>query len=220
MTFLSYIWPRLVLSTSTKFNHDIRVIEESGEAKLLVSGSRQSGAYIRRLWEGAFAKFSINKTVAIENILVLGTAGGSVIHILRTLFADSPITAIDIDPVMIRIGYEYFGLKELQDLIVIQKDAREFIGEALAKKAHYDMIVVDLFCGGNIPSFAYSVKFLRQLARVLSKRGILVVNYLRERQYGEKSDVLFATLQTLFSSVGDHKAYRNRFFCARKIASV
>jgi len=215
VTFLSYIWPRLVLSTTTEFNHDIRVIEESGEAKLLVDGSRQSGAYIRRLWEGAFTKFHIDRTVAVGKILVLGTAGGSVIHILRNLFADSPITAVDIDPVMITIGYEHFGLKELSDLTVVQKEAREFIGETLSKKVHYDMIVVDLFSGRDIPSFVYSVKFLRQLAGVLSERGILVINYLRERQYGEKSDVLFAALQTLFLSVSDHKAYRNRFFYAR-----
>src|SRR3989344_2102034 len=113
MTWFSYIFPQTILRTSSKYNDDIRVNEERGKLKLLVNGSRESGEYIEKLWKEAFAAFGFGGLGSVTpSILVLGVAGGTVIHLLRRMFPAAAITGVDIDDVMLDIGRTYFGLGE------------------------------------------------------------------------------------------------------------
>lgn len=202
MSLSSYLIPQTIARFSSKYNQDIRVIEEAGRPKLLVNGSRQSGKYIEWLWKKAFAAFG---PLSASSILVLGVGGGSVIHILRRLYPQALIVGVDIDPQIIEIGKKYFGLSEVPNLELIAADAKDY---KITRR--YDLVIVDLFIGRNIPDFVLERSFLGRLG------PRVIINYLRELEYLDKSEKLKKTLKIVFREVRDFTIARNRFFLALK----
>lgn len=216
MNWITYIIPRVVARYSSPVNRDIRVLEEKGKYKLLVDGSRQSGEYILKLWQQALCQFGIIPSPDVQSILVLGVAGGTVIHLLHALYPDALITGVDVDARMIDIGKKYFGLDNVKGLTLTVSDAKEFVRSAASKKKQWDMVVADLFVGAAIPAFVGEEGFIRNVKRVVTPKGMLLVNYLREREYGALSALLYGKLIKQFRSVTDCTLYFNRFFCCRQ----
>ena len=223
MTWFSYIFPQTILRTSSKYNSHIRINEERGKLKLLVNGSRESGEYIEKLWKEAFAAFGFGGLGSglklhqglTPSILVLGVAVGTVIHLARRMYPKAAITGVDIDKVMLDIGRTYFGLGEAKGLTLIHQDAKQYVQKAVVQKKQYDLIIVDLFLGREIPGFVESQSFLRQLHRLLKKDGRVIINFLRELEYESVSDKLMERLKKTFRVVQDFGLYHNRFFWAR-----
>lgn len=209
MSLLSYILPRTVARLSSRHNRDIRVIEENGSYKLLVNGSRQSGEYIRMLWQEAFASFHIYPSPAFKRILVLGVAGGTVIRLLQAIFPDAAITGVDIDRKMIDIGKKFFGLK---NVTLVAEDAFTFI----QKPGQWDLIIVDVYKGAEIPAFIGDDRFVTYLSQRLTSSGTAIINYLFEYEYKNLSAFFLKTLRRHFRTVTDTKIQLNRFFCVIK----
>jgi spermidine synthase len=126
---------------------------------------------------------------------------------MHGLFPRAKITAVDIDDSMIAIGRKYFGLGSLRRLTLIRADAQEYV----RRRGTYDLIIIDLFSGAFIPVFEESLPFLRQVKKRMSPGGRVLINYLREKGYGAKSDVFAHTLRRVFF-VRDYPIFRNRFF--------
>ncbi len=202
-----------MLRIASTHNPDIRVIREWGGMKLLVNGSRQSGPYIRGLWEKAFTRFPLKDIGGVKTILVLGLGGGTVIELLAKRYPTANITAVDIDPAMIAIAKEYFGIDKIPNVRLVRADAKQFVERA--KKDAYDLVIVDLFIGREIPGFVESEQFYRSLKEVRTPDGVIILNYLRELEYQKKSDTLFSALNALFGDVHDFPLANNRFFFAR-----
>lgn len=211
--WLTYIIPRTVLKTSSRFNPDIRVNVESGAYKLLVNGSRESGTYIAELWQYAMEHLHVTSDLPIKQILVLGVAGGTVIHMLHDTFPMAKIIGVDIDPVMLDIGKKYFGLGLIKKLTLMNQDAQAFVMKKIPK---YDLVVLDVFIGREIPAFASSEKFLQSVKRMITPGGRLFINFLREDEYGAKAEILASRLRLLFADVRSADRFNNRFFLAQK----
>lgn len=212
MSWLSYLVPQVIAHFSTPYNRDIRILEEKGKYKLLVNGSRQSGPYIQTLWQHAFTTFGIIPSPDVRSVLVLGVAGGTVIHLLHALYSHAEITGVDIDDKMITIGKKYFGLDSISGLTLVQSDAKAFVTSARADKKKWDMVVLDIFVGTTIPPFVAQESFLLDVNAILTPRGALLINYLREREYMTLSNLLADKLAKVFHFVKDTEIYFNRFF--------
>lgn len=97
-----------------------------------------------------------------ENVLMLGYAGGTVAGLIRLIWGDVPITAVDIEPCDNRYGVNF-----------IQADAKEFVKNCPA----YDVVLIDLFdnnTGQNCP-FVTDPDFLANLTKI---GNYLIVNSL------------------------------------------
>ncbi|MBI3576727.1 class I SAM-dependent methyltransferase [Candidatus Gottesmanbacteria bacterium] len=208
MSWLSYIFPRTITKLSSSYNKEIRINEEKGKLKLLVNGSRQSGEQISTLWKKAFRAFRIPQDYQVRSVLVLGVGGGSVIYLLREYYPEAKIVGLDIDQTMIEIGKKYFGLDQVKNLSFVCQDAEQFV----AKKKKFDLVVVDLFIGTDVPELVRRESFLKNLKASLTKNGAVVINYLREFEYGQKSESLKKSLSALFPQVAEKSISSNRFF--------
>lgn len=98
-----------------------------------------------------------------KSILMLGYCEGTVAGLIRLIWGDVPITAVDIVvPVDNKYGVEF-----------IQADAREFVKTC----KHYDAVLVDLFDNdsGKICDFVTDPGFIADLTRV---GNYLIINSL------------------------------------------
>lgn len=213
MHWVSYFIPLTILKTGSRYNKDIRINEESGRFKLLVNGARESGAYIETLWKYAFGHLHVTRGRTVNNILVLGVAGGTVIHMLRTLYPEATITGVDIDDVILDAGKKYFGLGTLPRFTAVCRDARKFV--SAYKGVRFDRIVVDIYIGPDVPDFVLSEVFERKVAKLVTPGGCVLINYLRQAGYEEKVATLRHVLETIYTNVTSVDIYNNRFFLAQ-----
>lgn len=215
MNLLSYIVPRVIARYSSSYNRDIRVLEEKGKYKILVNGSRQSGEYVLKLWQHAFCAFGIIPSPDIRSILVLGVAGGTVIHLTSAIYPDATIDGVDIDEKMIKIGKKYFGLDRVKGLTLMVSDAKAFLTKAARKREHWDMILVDTHVGFEVADFVNDEKYLTLIRRLLTVHGVAIFNYLRELKYEELSAHLRIKLKKIFGNIRETDIYFNRFFMVK-----
>lgn len=213
MSFLSYIFPRTIVRTSTSYNRDIRVIEDAGSYKLMVNGIHQSSEYIRKFWTHAVTHLHVTEGMQCKNILYLGVAGGTIVHILSKMFPRAQMTGVDIDAVMIELGKKYFGLGQMQNLSFVTADAKSYIGKT---KGKFDLIVVDIYLARDLPDFLRDKKFLGDIRSKLLPHGHMLMNYLRDGEYKDKAEDLDEKLKDVFREVHHTNYLNNRFFLARK----
>lgn len=210
MHWWSYLIPITILKTGSRYNKDIRINEENGKFKLLVNGARESGAYIETLWKYAFRMLGVTRGKTVNHILVLGVAGGTVIHMLRHLYPDARITGVDIDDVILDAGKKYFGLGALPGFTAVCRDARKFV--SAYKGVRFDLVVVDIYIGPDVPDFVLSEVFERKVNTLLAPGGCVLINYLRQAGYEEKVATLRQQLETIYTNVASADIYNNRFF--------
>lgn len=216
MGWRSYLYPQVVARYRSRHNRDIRVVEEQGKFKVLVNGSPQSGPYIEGLWRKVFRAFPISEIRSPKSILVLGIAGGTAITLLKTMVPNARITAVDIDKTMIMVGKRWFHLGDISGVTLVCDDAKKFVAHQGKSGAKYNLILVDIFQGRDIPEFIEKEEFWRDIKDLLVKDGVVILNYLREKGYREKSNMLLDKLRRIFHSVNTKEIFLNRFMVARE----
>lgn len=110
-----------------------------------------------------------------RRILLLGTAGGSLLHCLRH-YLEAEITAVDIDAELVD-GLLRRGLLPPagQGLSYVFDDAAHFIEHATGP---YDLILVDLFHGAHTPRWLLERRSATLLHRLLADQAALAYNLL------------------------------------------
>lgn len=114
----------------------------------------------------------------IQRILVLGVGGGAVIRLLNHFVQPEKIVGVELNPVHIQIAKRYFGVGQSEAELVCA-DAVDWVCDY--QGAPFDMIIDDLFCeeaGEPIRALVASPNWKRQLLSHLSKRGVLVMNFI------------------------------------------
>ena len=134
---------------------------EQGRLVTNTANGNQSFGSLHRVWQRTFQNLDLAKHPP-ERVLLLGLGTGSVPHILRNeLGLACHISAVELDPAMIQLGKDFFGLEGMPGLEVIQGDATVRLH---AMKDRYDLVVVDLFDdldlarGADTPGFGHALR--------------------------------------------------------------
>lgn len=96
----------------------------------------------------------------IKNVLVLGQANGHMLKIFNKLNIKPKITAVELDPEMIKLS------KKVDNLELIEGDAYDFIFNTDNKQ---DMVIIDVFFRDVVPSKFFHEEFLIKLNDVYDK---------------------------------------------------
>lgn len=106
------------------------------------------------------------------NVAIIGLAAGTSSRQLLQVYPNANIDGFEIDPVIINVGYQLFGMKDAR-LNTIAQDGRW--GIAHSNKL-YNIISVDAYRPPYIPAHMTTREFFKILSDHLSYDGMIVIN--------------------------------------------
>ncbi len=161
---------------------DFRIKEENGIRYLYSSDSAtQSAVNLQQphkivMQNLEYAMGCLMFMAPPKNILMLGVAGGSLIHFFRHYLPQAKITGIDYDQTLLQTMHDEFLLPLANETLSYEiSDAQTWLKH---NKTQFDLIIVDLFDEQNMPSWVMSKDFMLELKNSLSTQGCVTWNTL------------------------------------------
>ncbi len=210
--WLSHLWP-ITIKTAESQMGPVSIRWENGHKVLNSKNGNQSFGSLHEVWVMTFEAIGLEK-LKPGSVLLLGLGGGSVPHILRDQWQiGAPITIIELDPQMIRIARDHFGLGDLDNITIIQGDATI---QLHSLKKRFDLIVIDLFSDLDMARGVETNGFAHALRDRCNEGGTVCFNTVA---YDPKSNVrcdqVLSQLKKVFSQVNEFKFEGvNRVFVA------
>ncbi len=133
----------------------------------------------------------------ISRIAIVGLAAGTTARQAAAVFPNVTIDGFEIDPKIVQVGREYFGMN-LPNLNVIIGDGRWGLEKSPQK---YDLICVDAYRPPYIPPHLTTREFFQIAADHLNPNGALAINVGRAPGDRRLIDGLATTIGTMFSSI-------------------
>lgn len=185
----SYLIPINIYTQKSIINKSIEVTWANGKLVLDTENTNYSYGSLQRILRKGLVFIGFEKIKSMQEILILGVAGGSVIKTLRDEIGfRGKITGVEIDPEIIKIANQYFELNKTENLELIIDNAAEFVEETTKK---YDLIVIDIFQDNFMPEFLFEGKFITSVLRILNKNGKIIFNTMVINQENKLRNIEF-----------------------------
>lgn len=138
-----------------------------------------------------------------ERVLFVGLGGGSMIHFLNHYFPETKIDVVEIDPVVVQVAREWFGIDNDERNTIVTADGVAHI-DASAPHS-WDVVYMDVFLkptaegtnSSGIPESTLHKQFLERLRKRLRPGGLLVFHM--HHKSDTKTDI--DTIEAVFPSV-------------------
>jgi len=177
--------------------HRIRIYEDATYRYLRFDRSIQGGMVLRDplvsvLRYPDYIQLAWLVTPDITRVLVVGLGAGS---IPKRLVQDYPALTVDsaeLDPVVVDIAKQYFGVREDRRHRITVADGRQFLRRS---EATYDLIVMDAYFAEGIPFHLVTREFLRLVKIHLRPGGVVAANIVGALG-GENSKLFRAIYKT------------------------
>ena len=198
--------PGQVYETESSYNY-IEVIEQSGYTMLrLNDGQGVHSMYHPDVldyagpWQQFLAgPFFYPQTGLddVDRIAIVGLAAGTTARQATAVFGAVPIDGFEIDPEIIEVGREYFGMT-MPNLNTYAVDGRWGL---YTSEARYDLVAIDAYRPPYIPWHLTTVEFFELVRDRLTEEGVVVINVGRSPIDRSLIDAMVTTLQMVFPSV-------------------
>ena len=144
---------------------------------------------------------------SVKSMAMLGSATGTVPKQFLAIYgADARVDAVEIDPAIIRLGREYFDMRDSSydpshpNYFVHPEDARYWL--ATENRQKYDVIGMDAYHQPYIPFHLTTVEFFQQVRDRLTPDGVAVVNAGKGPDGDDRLGVALAgTMRQVFPQV-------------------
>ncbi len=127
-----------------------------------------------------------------KRVLIVGLGGGSMVHFLKKYDPKVKIDAVEIDPAIVTIADERFGIRSEDNVDIITADGIQYIAET---KEQYDVIYMDAFLKpsgetdvNGVPLKLKTADFYKLLQDRLQPGGVVVFNL--NPHAGTREDVI------------------------------
>ena len=139
----------------------------------------------------------------LQDVLIIGGGAGAVPMIFRQSYPVS-VDVVEIDPAVVKVAKEWFGLKADERLRIFVQDGRMFVHNA---RKPYDLVIIDVYTAGDrIPFHLTTREFLLEVKARLRPQGIVLINLISSLT-GAKSDLFWAELKTFQEVFGADHVY-------------
>jgi spermidine synthase len=115
-----------------------------------------------------------------ERVLIVGLGGGAMVHFLARYDPQVKVDVVEIDPAVVQVAQEYFGVRSQGNVNIITADAFKYLAES---QVPYDVIYMDAFLkpsdetdSTGVPLKLKQVQFYKSLTRTLKPDGLVVFN--------------------------------------------
>ena len=197
----------LVYETESAYNY-IQVLELSDYRYLCLNGGmgihsiyHPTQLYYHGPWSQVLVAPFFNATPhpmeSIDRMAIVGLAAGSTARQAEAVFEDIVIDGFEIDPYIVDVGYDYFGM-EIDNLNVFVQDGRVGLKNSAG---NYDIISIDAYRPPYIPWHLATVEFFEIVKNHLSDDGVVVINIGRSPSNRELLNDLSTTIHTIFPTV-------------------
>jgi spermidine synthase len=133
----------------------------------------------------------------VEDMAIIGLAGGTTARQATIAFGPIPIDGFEIDPEIIRVGKDFFGMTE-ENINSIAQDGRWGLAHSNKK---YSIISIDAYRPPYIPWHLTTREFFEIVFDHLDTNGAMVLNVGRTPEDEKLLAGLAATIQAVFPSV-------------------
>ena len=171
---LSYIIPHTIFKQKSSISKNLEVTWTNGKLVLDSENTNYSYGNLQRILRKGLKEIGFDRIKEMNNILVLGVAGGSVIKTLvDEINFNGKITGVEIDKAVIEIANEYFSLNEIPNLEIFIDDAFDYVLKTTNK---YDFIIIDVFQDTKMPNFLFQSFFIDRICFLLNPKGFILFN--------------------------------------------
>lgn len=115
-----------------------------------------------------------------EKVLIVGLGGGSMVHFLKRYDPAVQVEVVEIDPVVVRLADQYFGVRSADNVKIITADAFEYLATT---PSQYDVIYMDAFLkpsretdSTGVPLRLRTIRFYQAVQKKLTPGGLVVFN--------------------------------------------
>jgi spermidine synthase len=182
--------------------HYVRVLDEGGFRLLSFDGSSESRISLTNALQGHFEYTEYFHLpwlwhTQLTRVLMIGLGGGSTQQAYEHYCPGVRMETVELDPVVVRVARDYFGLKDSERQQVHVADGRVFLRRT---RATYDAILVDAYVSGRygscIPYHLATKEFFGLARERLSTNGVLAYNVIGNAR-GWQAEIVGAVHQTL-----------------------
>jgi spermidine synthase len=124
-----------------------------------------------------------------QRVLIAGLGGGAMVRFLTHHQPGVPIDAVEIDPAVVRLADQFFGVRSGGNVRVHTADAVKFIESSTER---YDLILMDAFLrpssdtdATGVPSGLKTQEFLRRLKAALNPGGVVAFNINEHERFAD-----------------------------------
>jgi precorrin-6B methylase 2/GNAT superfamily N-acetyltransferase len=137
-------------------------------------GHQQSGDHLADMWRKSL--WGVPEKHPAKQILLLGLGAGSVLPVLRKRYPNGHVTAVEWDPAMADLAKSTGSYRAKNAPEVVIGDACDVVPKF---NRRFDLILVDLFTGGEAEPRLASPEMIAALSRALEPDGYLLLNVFR-----------------------------------------
>lgn len=211
MSFKSFVYPQLIFKKASN-SRLIEVVERCGRLHLTINGRPQTNPQYQSNWQKLLTPIVGGANRSPYHILVLGLGGGDVIKVVQKLNPEAVVTTVEIDSEVVQLAKKYFGIRDTRKLKIVCEDANKFLRK---NKQRYDLVVVDLYDGDEIPGFVVSDKFILKLVESTAKTGSAVFNFASYSFRKNDYQYFQQLLEKYYTSVMLKKYWGHNYYVAR-----
>jgi spermidine synthase len=176
----------MIRKIRSKYSGVLEITYDRGQKVLDSRNTSYSYGNLQRVWDKVLQRIDLKN---INRILILGMGAGSSIQLLREKYNyDRKIVAIELDPVIVEIARDEFGIRPDKNLRIETTDAAEYV----RRKTHkFDLILIDLFIDNKVPDILLQRPFWENTAEKTAPGGIILFNaFLDDDKLETVTDVL------------------------------
>lgn len=157
-------------------------IYDRGDTRSLYFGGRflqsrmsLSAPHILLLPYTQYMMFSLLLTEQLQNVLLIGLGGGSLVRFLHHHFPECTIDAVEHSDHVIKLAKGYFQLPDNSRVRIHCRDGKKFLTDTSLRR-QYDLILIDAFDEEGMAAHIYDGRFFQHCAAALPPQGILCCN--------------------------------------------
>jgi len=200
---------------NSPINGLIKVVMVFNRPRMIIGGLLQSGGLIIKLWDKAIKKLRKEK-YPVKNALIVGLGCGDCAFSLERYYPGAKITGIEVDEKIADLAQCYFNLATVKNLKISVADGVKYVEKISRQKKRikYDLIVVDAYLGEKMPKVFRTKKFMNNLTKILSVKGVVIYNHLFFGKHKQQAEMFIRVLEENFDKISLQRTASNLLiFC-------